>query len=168
MSAIDARAADAASASSAAPRIGFRPHPRLPWLLAPPGVPLQVLIEAAPVRVPNTPAWFRGVVSQRGNLLPVFDLARWAGLDDTGMDRPQVVSVGLGAQACAILCAIAPSLITIVEEAEHTEAEGPLSPFLGRAYATSRGMASEFDVARWLARESTRLGGGETHALPVR
>lgn len=160
MSATDARAADAGSASPAAPRIGFRPHPSLPWLLAPPGVPLQVLIEAAPVRVPNTPAWFRGVVSQRGNLLPVFDLARWAGLDDTGMDRPQVVSVGVGAQACAILCAIAPSLIAIVEEAAPPETEGSLSPFLGRSYTTSRGMASEFDVARWLTAAASNITGG--------
>ncbi len=160
MSATDARTDDAGGASQAAPRIGFRPHLQLPWLLAAPGVPLQVLIEAAPVRVPNTPAWFRGVVSQRGNLLPVFDLARWAGLDDTGMERPQIVSVGQGAPACAVVCGIAPSLISIIGETDSVETEGALSPFLGPAYATSQGMAHEFDVARWLATAASNLTGG--------
>jgi hypothetical protein len=160
MSATDARADDAGGASQAAPRIGFRPHPQLPWLLAAPGVPLQVLIEAAPVRVPNTPVWFRGVVSQRGNLLPVFDLARWAGLDDSGMERPQIVSVGQGPQACAVVCGIAPSLIAIIGETDRVETEGALSPFLGPAYATSQGMAREFDMARWLATAASNLTGG--------
>ena len=162
MSATDDRAGDAGGDSQAATRIGFRPHPRLPWLLAAPGVPLQVLIEAAPVRVPNTPAWFRGVVSQRGNLLPVFDLARWAGLDDIGMERPQIVSVGQGAQACAVVCGIAPSLIAVIAETDRVEAAGALSPFLGLAYATSRGMACEFDIARWLATAASRIDGGAT------
>jgi len=164
MSATDASAEIAEGAPQAVPRLGFRPHPQLPWLLAPPGVPLQVLIEAAPVRVPNTPHWFRGVVSQRGNLLPVFDLAGWAGLDDTGMERPQVVSVGSGAQACAVLCGITPSLISIVEDAEADAAgsAGALAPFLGRAYATSLGLAREFDVARWLAAAASNINGGAT------
>ena len=162
MSATDVGADDAGGAPQAAPRIGFRPHPRLPWLLAAPGVPLQVLIEAAPVRVPNTPTWFRGVVSQRGNLLPVFDLARWAGLDDIGMERPQIVSVGQGAQACAVVCGIAPSLIAVIAETNQIEAGSALSPFFGPAYATSRGMAREFDMARWLATAASHINGGAT------
>ena len=90
----------------------------------------------------------------------MFDLARWAGLDDSGMERPQIVSVGQGVQACEVVCGIAPSLISIIGATDRVEAEGALSPFLGPAYATTRGMAREFAMARWLATAASNLTGG--------
>ena len=142
-----------------APRIAFRPHRQLPWLLLPEGMPLQVLIEAAPVRVPNTRPWFQGVVSQRGNLLPVFDLAGWAGLSDETDARRQVVAIGLGAQACAMLCATTPTLMAIgAEDATPTE-DGALSPFLGRSYISALGRAREFDIQRWLTTAARQISG---------
>lgn len=147
------------AARVAAPRIAFRPHRLLPWLLLPEGVPLQVLIEAAPVRVPNTRPWFQGVVSQRGNLLPVFDLAGWAGLPDEADARRQVVAIGLGTQACAMLCATTPTLMAIgTEDATPTE-DGTLSPFLGRSYTSALGRAREFDIQRWLATSARQISG---------
>jgi CheW-like domain len=143
----------------AAPRIAFRPHRQLPWLLLPEGVPLQVLIEAAPVRVPNTRPWFQGVVSQRGNLLPVFDLAAWAGLPQELDTRRQVIAIGLGAQACAMLCAAAPTLLAIGAEDSASTEDGSLSPFLGLGYTSALGKAREFDIQRWLATAARQISG---------
>lgn len=147
------------AARVAAPRIAFRPHHQLPWLLLSDGVPLQILIEATPVRVPNTRPWFHGVVSQRGNLLPVFDLAAWAGLTDETDARRQVVAIGQGAQACAVLCATAPALLTVVEETSASFEAGALSPFLGRGYTSALGMAHEFDIQRWLTTAARQISG---------
>lgn len=139
------------AAPVAAPRIAFRPHRQLPWLLLPDGMPLQILIETAPVRVPNTRAWFRGVVSQRGNLLPVFDLAAWAGMPEQTDAQQNVIVIGLGAQACAMLCFEAPTLLSIDSEDPTSTEDRALSPFLGRKYASALGGACEFNIQNWLA-----------------
>ncbi len=93
-------APDIAATVRAAPKIAFRAHPALPWLVLPDGLPMQVVIDAVPVRVPNTQPWFLGVVSQRGVLLPVFDLAAWAGLRHDPSERMQIASIGSGNTAC--------------------------------------------------------------------
>lgn len=157
MSTRDALDVDGGSATL---RIAFRPHRDLPWLLAPEGVPLQVLIDASPVRVPNTRAWFRGMVSQRGNLLPVFDLAGWAGLPAETGARPQTVAIGVGALACAVLCDTAPTLIAPGDEIAATDEGGALSGFLGRGYASAQGSAREFDFRRWLTAAAQQISGG--------
>ncbi len=138
-------------------RIAFRPHRILPWLLLPEGMPLQVLVETTAVRVPNTPPWFQGVVSQRGNLLPVFDLPAWAGLPDDADAQPKIVAIGLGAQACAMLCAITPTLLSVAAEDQAPSDDGALSPFLGRSYTSALGKAREFDIQRWLATAAQRI-----------
>lgn len=165
MTATDASATDgnvsgtASTVPSTAPRIAFQAHPQLPWLLVPEGVPMQVLIDAVPVRVPNTRAWFKGVVSQRGNLLPVFDLADWAGLPANDA-KPQIVSANVGASACAIVCAAAPTLLFAEREAKPAVTAAALEPFLGRAYASAQGVVREFDLQRWLAAAAQDITGG--------
>lgn len=148
-----------AAVHTAAPRIAFRPHNALPWLLLPEGKPLQVLIDTAPVRVPNTQPWFLGVLSQRGNLLPVFDLAAWAGLPDDAGSHPQIVAIGLGTQACAVLCAATPTLLKVGAEERTTAGSGTLSPYLGRSYSSALGTAREFDIQRWLAAAAQQVSG---------
>lgn len=147
------------TAPAVAPRIAFQAHPQLPWLLVPEGVPMQVLIDAVPVRVPNTRSWFKGVVSQRGNLLPVFDLADWAGLSASDA-KPLIVSAGVGASACAIVCAATPTLLFAEREATPAATVAALEPFLGRAHASAQGIAREFDLQRWLAAAAQDITGG--------
>lgn len=151
-----------ASDATAVPRIGMRPHPALPWLLLSDGLPAQVLSETSLVKVPNTRPWLRGVVSQRGNLLPVFDLAEWAGHGRTTTEdnrSPIVVAIGVGADAFALLSHRAPGLVRITQgdaaaiESDHDH--GPLSDYLGRALrvasgVTDTGHAYPFDARRWL------------------
>jgi hypothetical protein len=146
-------------AAEAASRIVYRPHPQLPWLLAPEGVALQVLMDTVPVRVPNTQPWFRGVVSQRGILLPVFDPAGWAGWERDAGSRSQIVALALGAQSCALVCDDPPTLTVTHREIGPGAAEGPLSPWLGRGFASALGSVREFDIRRWLAAVAQHIAG---------
>lgn len=161
----------AARAPADAPLIGLRPHPALPWLLLPDGVPAQVLADAALVKVPNTQDWFRGVVSQRGNLLPVFDLGEWAGHSRAvgeGRAAPTVVAIGIGAEAFALLSHRQPGLLRVGQAAaaDHAPVHGRLADYLGPARPIAAGAsagehAHAFDARRWLgdiAHHITRAG----------
>jgi CheW-like domain len=152
--------AQSAAALRAAPRIGFRAHPALPWLVLPEGLPMQVLMDAAPVRVPNTHPWFLGVVSQRGVLLPVFDLAAWAGLTHEAATRTQIVSIGNSADACAMRCSGMPTLLTLAPVASPAAGDGPLDAYLADGFDTASGSARRFDIARWLAIEAPKIEAG--------
>lgn len=152
--------AAAASAAAAPPtlRIALRPHDALPWLLMPQGVALEVLIDASAVRVPNTNDWFHGVVSQRGNLLPIFDLATWAGLH-VEPDRPrQVIVVGLPSRMFGLMSDATPALVQLQgmdgKQAGYT---GALSPYLTFVHADGREEAYEFDASTWLAHVSQQI-----------
>lgn len=151
-----------ADSATATPRIGLRPHPTLPWLLLPDGISAQVLGEAALVKLPNTREWFRGVVSQRGNLLPVFDLGDWAGVGrSTGEGRkaPVIIAIGIGADAFALLSQREPAVLRIQQEVDRPDADSiapePMKDYLGQATRIAPGSADgayahEFDVRRWL------------------
>jgi chemotaxis signal transduction protein len=144
------------------PRIALRPHLALPWLVLPEGLPLQMLMDALPVRVPNTRPWFHGVLSQRGNLLPVFDLGHWAGLAPIDRRQAQLVAVGQGAQACALLCATAPNLVTTNGDSWELPDAGTLTPYLGKATASGYGPVYEFDAYRWLTDASQHVSSSTT------
>ncbi len=153
-------AATLASAAAAAPtlRIALRPHDALPWLLLPQGVALEILIDASAVRVPNANDWFHGVVSQRGNLLPIFDLATWAGLHPDP-DRPRrVIVVGLPSRMFGLMSDASPALLQLQgtggKRAGYT---GALSPYLTFAHADGREEAYEFDASTWLAHVSQQI-----------
>ena len=51
-------------------------------------------------RLPNTPTWFSGVTSVRGNMIPVFDVHELLGVGSKGKDRKMIV-VGRGETAAA-------------------------------------------------------------------
>ncbi len=146
-----------AATAHARPRIAMQPHPALPWLLMPEGVPVQVLIETAPVRVPNTQPWFRGVVSQRGNLMPVFDIGFWAGFAPVEGGRMHIVAVDVGARAFALVCVIAPALVVTEARTDSAIEAGLLTPFLGEGYASAVGTARVFEMERWLAAAAMRV-----------
>ena len=152
----------AADVVRTAPRIAFRAHPALPWLVLPEGLPMQVLIDAAPVRVPNTHPWFLGVVSQRGVLLPVFDLAAWAGLRHDPSERMQIASIGSGNTACAMRCSGMPTLLSLATAAQPPAASGSLDAYLDAAFDSASGAARGFDVARWLGIEAPKIAAGLT------
>lgn len=150
-----AAAAAPATAVPSAPRIALRPHDALPWLLLPQGVALEILIDASAIRVPNTSAWFHGVVSQRGNLLPIFDLSMWAGLPPSAGRQRQVVVVGLESRLFGVLSDTTPALLHLEDTPDRQATyTGPLSPYLSHMRSNGREEAYEFDASAWLSRVS--------------
>lgn len=159
-------AADIAATTHAAPKIAFRAHPALPWLVLPDGVPMQVVIDAAPVRVPNTQPWFLGVVSQRGVLLPVFDLAGWAGLPHDPSVRTSIAAIGNGSAACAMRCSGMPTLLSLATATQPVTTGGQLDAYLDAGFDSASGAARGFDVVRWLRVEAPKIAVGGGLALP--
>ena len=51
----------------------------------------ELLNRLAVCRLPNTAAWFAGVTSVRGNMIPVFDLHRLFGIESTPQARRTIV-----------------------------------------------------------------------------
>ena len=141
------------------PRIALRPHLALPWLILPGGLPLQLLMDVVPVRVPNTRPWFHGVLSQRGNLMPVFDLGHWAALAPVDRRQAHLVAIGQGARACALLCVATPNLVNTTGETSEISDAGALAPLLGKAYNSNQGPVHEFDADRWLAHATQQVAG---------
>jgi chemotaxis signal transduction protein len=152
---VAATAAASTAAVPSAPRIALRPHDALPWLLLPQGVALEILIDASAIRVPNTNTWFHGVVSQRGNLLPIFDLSMWAGLHPAADRQRQVVVVGLESRLFGVLSDTTPALLHIEDTGDRQATyNGPLSPYLSHIRSNGREEAYEFDASAWLSRVS--------------
>lgn len=141
------------------PRIALQPHLALPWLVLPEGMPLQMLMDVVPVRVPNTRPWFHGVLSQRGNLMPVFDLGHWAGLTPIDRRQAHLVAIGQGARACALFCMATPNLVNTTGDASEVPDAAALAPFLNKAYNSNQGLVHEFDADRWLAHAAQQVAG---------
>ena len=160
---VAAAVAAPAPAAPSAPRIALRPHDSLPWLLLPQGIPLEILIDASAVRVPNTNDWFQGVVSQRGNLLPIFDIASWAGLNTAADRQRQVVVVGLPSRMFGLMSDATPALFHIQGTGGRRAGySGALSAYLSLAHSNGREEAYEFDASGWLTHVSqhiSRAGG---------
>ena len=62
------------------------------------------LAELPPVhRLPNSPAWFAGMVNLQGRLMPVFDLPRLLGTAVSSQTRPFLLILGHDASAAGVL-----------------------------------------------------------------
>jgi len=83
-------------------RYGFRIGQRA--LLTQPGVSGEVVVSPTIYRVPLAPPWLVGVVNQRGNIVPVFELATWLGQREPERDGAPIVLVLGKGEAAAGLC----------------------------------------------------------------
>lgn len=62
------------------------------------------LTEPPPLhRLPNAPPWFCGMANLHGALVPVFDLARWFGVDRLDQAKPMLLVLAQGADAAGVL-----------------------------------------------------------------
>lgn len=132
-------------------RIALRPHGSLPWLVLPQGIALEVLLDLQPIQMPNTQPWFYGVVSQRGNLLPIFDLALWAGVARDRDAKPYIVSIGKGSADFAIVSETTPALMRLERIEDRPVGLDALAPYVNRTFSGPEGDAYEFDIERWFA-----------------
>jgi twitching motility protein PilI len=53
--------------------------------------------------LPGTPGWFSGMSNLHGKLVPVFDLARYAGVDSIAGAKPMLLVLGHGADAAGVV-----------------------------------------------------------------
>ena len=84
-------------------------------MLLPPDA-VSELIETQPIcRLPNTPAWFDGVTSVRGNMIPVFDLHELLGVESSGSDR-KIIIVGSGEIAAAFWVDEMPRMVMVTSD----------------------------------------------------
>ena len=63
-------------------------------------------------RLPNTPTWFNGVTSVRGNMIPVFDVHELFGVEGKGKHRKMII-VGTGETAAAFWIDAMPLMVKV-------------------------------------------------------
>lgn len=54
-------------------------------------------------RLPNAPEWFAGITNLHGTLVPVFDLARYFGVDHLPEAKPMLLVLGHGLDAAGVV-----------------------------------------------------------------
>jgi len=54
-------------------------------------------------RLPNAPDWFTGIANLHGLLIPVFDLARYLGIEHQNEAKPMLLVLGHGADAAGVV-----------------------------------------------------------------
>lgn len=87
------------------------------------------LVERLPVcKLPNTPSWFSGVTSLRGNITPVFDLHELFGVSVVGGKRRLIV-IGSGETAVSFWVDAMPSMVSLVGE-DLMVSDPPLPDFI--------------------------------------
>lgn len=116
----------------------------------------SALIERVPVsRLPNTPRWLLGMANLRGNITPVYSLARYLNID-TASDRPQMLLVvGTGTRAAAFQIDGTSELVNTVRCVRHDleprhRQMNKLGNFFAAAYQSGSTLWFDFAVFDWL------------------
>jgi twitching motility protein PilI len=87
------------------------------------------LVDHLPVcKLPNTPGWFSGVISLRGNITPLFDLHELFGVAVTASKRRMIV-VGRGDTAVSFWVDDMPRMVTLGVD-DDVEGDPPLPDFV--------------------------------------
>ena len=84
-------------------------------LLLPSNEVSELLEKLSVCRLPNTPNWFNGVTSVRGNMIPVFDLHELFGVAGKGKLRKLIV-VGSGETAAAFWVDEMPRMVMVTSD----------------------------------------------------
>ena len=140
-------------AASARPSIALRVHPDLPRLVLGEGVVAQQLSDATIAPIPMSAAWFRGVARHGGQIVPFFDLARWADIPRTD-DKPSVLlSVIAGTCVMGLVASESPAILP---------AGRPVAAWSGRQHWLAQGGSGEvaysFDPSAWLTEIAPTIG----------
>jgi twitching motility protein PilI len=91
------------------------------------------LTEMPPLyRLPNAPAWLAGMANLHGALVPVFDLAQWAGLPPAAQSRRMLLVLAHGADAAGIVIDGLPQRLrwTPDQKADAATAPARLAPYV--------------------------------------
>jgi len=135
------------------PRVAVQLHRSWSMLLLPADALVQVAVEPSVAPIPNCAAWFPGVLGRRGTIVPIFDVATWAGERQVDIGSTQFIVVDAGPRSFALLCSAAPEVVE-AEQRAGTRLEGlpeRLHPYLPGAMNTRETFLATFDVRRWIA-----------------
>lgn len=80
------------------------------------------LSEMAPIhRLANAPDWFRGVANLQGKLTPVFDLARYIGVEADSQSKRMLLVLAHGRDSAGVLIDGLPERLRLAEEDERAD-----------------------------------------------
>jgi purine-binding chemotaxis protein CheW len=79
------------------------------------------LLEMPPIfRLPNAPPWFSGIANLHGTLVPVFDLARYLGVEHLPGEKPMLLVLEHGLDAAGVVIDGMPSRLRF-DAADHSD-----------------------------------------------
>jgi len=79
----------------------------------------EVIDQLTPCTIPNTPAWFRGMINVRGNLVPVFDLLKLFDADSKYASC-KLITIGQNLKMVALLIDDLPEIVELTNPADET------------------------------------------------
>ena len=118
-------------------------------LLLPDGVVSEVVKNASIYPVPKTSSWVKGLINLRGNLIPVFDLARYFDSSAGSPSLSTLIVIDKGENALALMVEGLPRVANVSQSVGHTSLPLPelLRTHLKGAYIENDDMWLELDVA---------------------
>jgi hypothetical protein len=152
-------------AVDAAPKrtcISFRINSTLPAFVLPTGMASQLALDPVLAPVPNVKSWLRGVLNLRGNLVPVFDIGLWQGIEALPASA-QVLVIAPGPEAMGVLCCETPSLLAVYNDSP-VLANDAMSEFSSQCFDSEHGKVYEFNPQLWLRRVGRQVPGRSNSA----
>ncbi|MHC5004237.1 MAG: chemotaxis protein CheW [Planctomycetota bacterium] len=118
----------------------------------------RVVVEVVPAvdarAIPHAPAWIRGLMDYRGELLPLLDVRSLLGDGDAELRRAcRIIIVRLEAHRIGLLVESVESVERGEVEAAHPGLAVADAPYLGPVLRTDAGMVQLIDPERLLADE---------------
>lgn len=120
------------------------------------------LTEMPPVhRLPNAPAWLLGIANLHGLLVPVFDLAAWAGVDHAATAKRMLLVLSHGQDAAGVVIDGLPQRLRWTPESQADAATAParLAPLVRGAALIDGVLWFDMDRAALLDAFENSLGG---------
>ena len=76
----------------------------------------EVINEFALCVIPNTPAWFSGMINIRGNMVPVFNLKKLFDIEEKDQESQRILVIGKGDDAAGILINGFPQVLRVLDK----------------------------------------------------
>lgn len=106
----------------------------------------EVVTRAVLYPIPHTPPWFPGLLNQRGNLLPVFDVHQLLHSGEPAHDRRTVLVFDQGSDAVGLCIEGLPESVQIEQRLRHVPLlPAILAPHVSMAYVSKSFTWLDFD-----------------------
>jgi twitching motility protein PilI len=123
--------------------------------LLPKGLRAELIHSPNISALPSSKPWLVGIVNVRGELVPVIDLLRWAGLnaaaDTVANLTTQILLLGQGESAIAITTLQAPQFVLTTPSNHYAGLEVPkLLPYISAKFIADKAHWIDLDFDAWL------------------